>query len=83
MLLLACGEVDGDHEARLGEQADDDDDERGEELGLVVQDGDSAVGGTDSADEVELAHGEGSRVVCVCVCVCVTDGPAREGVYGS
>lgn len=43
-------------DAHLNSETDDDDDEVGEELGLVVEDGDGLVGGANRAEEVELAH---------------------------
>lgn len=48
--------MDEPQEAGLGDQDDEDDDEGGEEVGLVVEDGDGLVGGADFLEPVELAH---------------------------
>lgn len=53
---LKGGPVDEPQKAGLGDQDDEDDDEGGEEVGLVVEDGDGLVGGADFLEPVELAH---------------------------
>lgn len=48
--------MDGIEHAALHQEGDDDDEEDGEEVGLVVEDGDGLVGGADFLEPVELAH---------------------------
>ena len=50
--------MDEPDEEALEEEADDDEDEGGEELGLVVEDGDGAVGCAEALEPVELSHFE-------------------------
>lgn len=42
--------------AALRQEGDDDDEEDGEEVGLVVEDGDGLIGGADFLEPVELTH---------------------------
>lgn len=42
--------------AALHQEGDNDDEEDGEEVGLVVEDGDGLVGCADFLEPVELAH---------------------------
>jgi hypothetical protein len=73
LLGLEGGVVDVPQQGALESEADDDENQDGEELGLVVEDGDGLVGGADALEPVELTHGGGLEV-CVCfffVAVCL------------
>lgn len=54
--ILESAPVDGIEHAALHQKGDDDDEQDGEEVGLVVEDGHGLVGGADFLEPVELAH---------------------------
>lgn len=56
LLGLHGGVVDIPDEDGLEDNGDEDDEEDGEEDGLVVEDSDSLVGGSDGGEPVELTH---------------------------
>lgn len=56
LLGLARGEVYEPYKEAFGDEANHDEDERGEQLGLVIEDGNGAVGRADAFEPVELPH---------------------------
>lgn len=63
LLLLFLGRfqrcvVNVPNEYCLEDEADNDEEQGGEELGLVVEDSDSLVGGSDLLEEIEVDHGD-------------------------
>ncbi|KAL7799719.1 hypothetical protein V8C37DRAFT_365224 [Trichoderma ceciliae] len=53
---LESSPMDKAQQAGLRQESSDDDEEGGEEIGLVVEDGDSLLGGADLFEPVELTH---------------------------
>lgn len=56
LLGLHCGEVDVPDEDDLKNDGDEDDEQNGEENGLIVEDGDGLRGRPNTAKPVELTH---------------------------